>query len=96
MIMSNSTTISLFWFRRDLRVDDNAGLYHALKEGRNVLLLFIFDTNILSELEDRADKRVQFIHRELTRLSAELASYGSSLLVKTGKPTEVFEQLLWV
>ncbi|HMR44573.1 MAG TPA: deoxyribodipyrimidine photo-lyase, partial [Saprospiraceae bacterium] len=44
--------IAVFWFRRDLRLEDNAGLYHALKNGRQVLPVFIFDKNILDELED--------------------------------------------
>lgn len=92
--MSDSTKISIFWFRRDLRLEDNAGLYHALKAGRPVLPLFIFDTTILDALEDKADLRVQFIHQELTRLSNELAELGSTLLVKTGKPLEVWAALL--
>ena len=92
--MTLQTPINIFWFRRDLRVEDNAGLYHALKEGKNVLPLFIFDTEILDKLEDKADKRVQFIHQEIERLHDELKIYGSSLLIKTGKPTEVLKQLL--
>ena len=92
--MSDSTKISIFWFRRDLRLEDNAGLYHALKAGRPVLSLFIFDTNILDALEDKADLRVQFIHQELTRLNNELAELGSTLLVKAGKPLEVWAALL--
>ena len=58
-------TINVFWFRRDLRLDDNAGLYHALKSGKSVLLIFIFDTNILDKLENKADRRVTFIHAAL-------------------------------
>lgn len=92
--MSDSTKISVFWFRRDLRLEDNAGLYHALKAGGPVLPLFIFDTNILDALEDKADLRVQFIHQELTRLSIELTELGSALLVRVGKPLEVWKQLL--
>jgi len=92
--MSSNTAVNVFWFRRDLRLDDNAGLYYALKSGRPVLPVFIFDTNILSELEDKADKRVQFIHQEINRLNNELKEFGSSLLVKTGKPEEVWRQLL--
>ncbi len=91
--MSN-TPISIFWLRRDLRLVDNAGLYHALKAGVPVLPLFIFDTEILDKLEDKADKRVQFIHNEITRLHKELQEYGSSLIVRIGKPTEVWQQLL--
>jgi len=58
-INSNTT---LFWFRRDLRLSDNAGLYHALRENEDVLPIFIFDTVILNQLEDKKDKRVAFIY----------------------------------
>ena len=92
--MAQPNAVNIFWFRRDLRLDDNAGLYHALKEGKNVLPLFIFDTDILDKLNDRSDKRVQFIHQELERLNEELIKLGSSLLVKTGKPLEVWEEVL--
>ncbi|MBS1658667.1 MAG: deoxyribodipyrimidine photo-lyase [Bacteroidetes bacterium] len=84
----------LFWFRRDLRLDDNAGLYHALKEGQPVLPLFIFDTDILDDLDDKKDRRVDFIHQYLTRLNSALQELGSSLLVKYGKPVDVFRELV--
>ncbi|MDW8273423.1 MAG: deoxyribodipyrimidine photo-lyase [Chitinophagales bacterium] len=86
--------IAVFWFRRDLRLDDNAGLYHALKSGLPVLPLFIFDTNILDELEDKADKRVLFIHQELHRLDEQLREYGSALRVEVGTPVQVWRQLI--
>ena len=57
--------INIFWFRRDLRLNDNAGLYHALKSDQPVLPIFIFDQNILDDLEDKKDARVQFIHETL-------------------------------
>ena len=85
--------MNLFWFRRDLRLDDNAGLYNSLKEGKPVLPLFIFDSNILDDLEDNADRRVEFIHHYLSKLNEELTQLGSSLLVKHGKPLEIFEQV---
>ncbi len=59
--MDHKTPVSLFWFRRDLRLDDNAGLYHALKSGNPVLPVFIFDKEILDQLEDKDDARVTFI-----------------------------------
>jgi len=86
--------VSIFWFRRDPRLIDNAGLYHALVSGFPVLPLFIFDTNILSQLEDKNDKRVDFVHQALESLQKDLAKAGSSLCVKLGKPVEVFEQLM--
>ncbi|MFT2008729.1 cryptochrome/photolyase family protein [Pontibacter sp. 13R65] len=84
----------LFWFRRDLRLHDNTGFYHALKTGSAVLPLFIFDTGILHNLEDRRDARVSFIHQTLQDLHRQLEKQGSTLLVKHGKPEDVLAQLL--
>jgi len=86
--------MNVFWFRRDLRLDDNAGLFHALREGNSVLPLFIFDTNILNDLEDKKDRRVEFIHHYLSKLNEELIQLGSSLLIKHGKPLDVFKKLV--
>lgn len=86
--------LSIFWFRRDLRLNDNAGLCHALKSGLSVLPLFIFDKNILDRLEDKDDARVNFIHDTISELSAELQKLGSSLLVKYGNPEEVWTEML--
>mgnify|MGYP006214515969 CR=1 FL=1 len=55
-------TVHICWFRRDLRLHDNAALYHALKEGIPVVPVFIFDRSILDKLEDKQDRRVEFIH----------------------------------
>jgi deoxyribodipyrimidine photo-lyase len=86
--------ISLFWFRRDLRLNDNTGFFYALQQEKNVLPMFIFDKNILDKLEEKADARVEFIHDQVTKLSAELESIGSSLLVKYGEPEAIFKSLL--
>jgi deoxyribodipyrimidine photo-lyase len=86
--------IALFWHRRDIRLTDNAGLYHALRSGLPVLPLFIFDAEILDKLQDRADARVTFIHDQVTALDAQLQTLGSSLLLRHGRPLEVFETLL--
>ncbi len=85
--------INIFWFRRDLRLQDNAGLFHALKNGLPILPIFIFDKNILDDLETKADPRVTFIHQEVKRLSQELAEHGSSIVVKHGQPLEVWEEI---
>ncbi|HNS18058.1 MAG TPA: deoxyribodipyrimidine photo-lyase [Bacteroidales bacterium] len=85
--------ITLFWFRRDLRLEDNTGLHYALKEKGNVRPVFIFDRNILDKLEDRNDARITFIHRALERIQSELLRYGSSLLVLQGDPVEIFKKL---
>jgi deoxyribodipyrimidine photo-lyase len=84
---------TLFWFRRDLRLTDNAGLYHALRDHKNIVPVFIFDTTILNGLDDKADKRVQFIHRTLSGLKNKLEEAGSSLLVLYGDPVELFKTI---
>ncbi|MFM9943661.1 MAG: cryptochrome/photolyase family protein [Bacteroidia bacterium] len=86
--------ISIHWFRRDLRLEDNASLFHALKSGNPVLCLFIFDTSILEKLNDKSDARVNFIHSELENLKKELENLGSSLLVKHGEPLEIWKELI--
>lgn len=86
--------ISVFWFRRDLRLDDNQGLYRALERSESVLPLFIFDTNILDKLENKADARVSFIHEQVHILHQQLTKKGSSLLVRYGDPEAVFKELL--
>lgn len=87
------TPITIHWFRRDLRIHDNTALSLAHSEG-NVLGLFIFDRNILDELEDRNDARVTFIHDALTRLEHDIRTEGGSLLVRFGDPLEVWKQLV--
>lgn len=89
--IDRSTT--LFWFRRDLRLTDNAGLYLALRTNEHVLPVFIFDTQILDKLENKADKRVEFIYQTLIQLKAELETIGSSLLILHGNPIEIFKAL---
>ncbi|RDC61976.1 cryptochrome/photolyase family protein [Adhaeribacter pallidiroseus] len=92
--MLSTTPVAIFWFRRDLRLPDNAGLYHALKGGTPVLPLFIFDTDILDKLPDTHDPRVQFIHDTITELARSLQQAGSGLLVKKGQPRAVFADLM--
>lgn len=83
-----------FWFRRDLRLEDNHALYRALSSGLPVLPVFIFDSIILTNLDDRSDARVTFIHRAVQALHAELQALGSTLIVRQGEPSAVWEQLL--
>lgn len=85
--------VNIFWFRRDLRLHDNAGLFYALKEGKPVLPVFIFDKNILDKLEDKADKRVAFIHAAITELQQQLLTLQSSLEVFYGFPADIFKEL---
>ncbi len=87
-------SVSIFWFRRDLRLNDNAGLYHALRSGHSVLPLFIFDRNILDDLPDKRDARVEFIHQAVSDLKKRLEEMGSTLLVRHGHPEEIWPDLL--
>jgi deoxyribodipyrimidine photo-lyase len=86
--------VNIFWFRRDLRLTDNAALFHALKGSVPVIPVFIFDKNILDKLEDNADKRVQFIYSALDEIKGQLEQIGSSLQVYYGTPKEIFSSLL--
>lgn len=86
--------VTVFWFRRDLRTEDNTGLYQALKERGNVLPLFIFDTDILDKLSGKSDQRVSFIFDHLEKIKLELEKHGSTLLIKYGKPKAIFEKLI--
>lgn len=85
--------ITFFWFRRDLRLEDNVGLYQALQSGYPVLPLFIFDDAILEHLP-KDDARVTFIYESLSKINEKLAEFGSSLLVKKGKTQDVWQQLI--
>jgi deoxyribodipyrimidine photo-lyase len=87
-------SIVIHWHRRDLRLDDNAALYEALKSGAEVQPIFIFDTEILNKLEDKKDARITFIHTELQRINAELKEHGSTLKVYYGNPTKLWPQIL--
>ncbi len=85
--------MNVFWFRRDLRLDDNTGLFHALTSGKEVLPIFIFDDSILSELP-KDDARVTFIHSQLEKIQSELLKFGRSLAVFHGKPIDVFKKII--
>ena len=96
MRMHQKTTTPIFicWFRRDLRLFDHAALYQALKSGSPVLCLFIFDKNILDVLEDRADRRVTFLHQTLAALKTQLRQHGSDLCVKYDTPEKAWQEVL--
>ncbi len=86
-------TIGICWFRRDLRLEDNAAFYYALKSGNPVLPLFIFDRNILDKLPEK-DARVTFIYQTIESLKKQLQDHGSDLLVKYGTPEQVWPEIL--
>lgn len=85
--------ISIYWFRRDLRLFDNSALYHALNSGMSVMPIFIYDTDILSLLSNTSDLRVNFIHAEVEKLNISLKTLGSSLHQFSGRPAEIFKVL---
>jgi deoxyribodipyrimidine photo-lyase len=85
--------MNIFWFRRDLRLDDNVGLFHALQSGEDVLPIFIFDDSILSQLT-KDDARVNFIHNQLEKIQSQLQEIGKSLAVFKGTPVEVYQKLI--
>ena len=84
---------SIFWFRRDLRIDDNPGLYEALGNSKNVIPIFIFDTNIIDNLPSD-DNRIKFIWHSLSLLNERLKEVGSKLNVFKGNPLEVFKKII--
>src|ERR1700710_2889340 len=92
--MEMKQKINIIWFRRDLRLTDNAALYRALKEHNPVLPIFIFDKNILDQLDNKADRRVAFIHAALEEMQSQFRKMESSLHVLYGFPEEVFKELL--
>ena len=84
---------SIFWFRRDLRIDDNPGLYEALANSKNVIPIFIFDTNIIDNLPSD-DNRIKFIWHSLSLLNERLKEVGSTLYIFKGNPLEVFKKII--
>ncbi|MEO6128051.1 MAG: deoxyribodipyrimidine photo-lyase [Ferruginibacter sp.] len=89
-----SEVINILWLRRDLRLNDNAALYHALKSDNPVLPIFIFDKNILDKLEHKADRRVQFIYDALDEMQGKLKQSGSSLEVFYDTPENAFKKII--
>ena len=85
--------MNIFWFRRDLRLEDNVGLFHALNSDEDVLPIFIFDETILSQLP-KDDSRVTFIYQQLEKIQNQLQAIGKSLAVFHGTPFEVFTKLI--
>lgn len=86
------TLFNIFWFRRDLRLNDNRALFEAVEAGLPIIPVFIFDTNILQELPSD-DKRISFIFDRISLLNTELTQFGSRLQVFDGKPADIFEKL---
>lgn len=90
----NKEKIAIFWFRRDLRIEDNHGLFQALNSGYKVLPIFIFDPNILNRFEDKNDRRVDYIYQALQNIDKKLAKFNSGIEHFFKTPIEVFEELV--
>jgi len=85
--------VSVFWFRRDLRLEDNVGFYQALASELPVLPVFIFDETILTQLEDKKDRRVDYIHQVLSAINSGLKTFNARLNTFYGNPLDVFKML---
>ncbi len=94
LIFQMKKRVNIFWFRRDLRLNDNAGLFEALRSDLPVLPVFIFDKKILNRLENKHDRRVTFIYLHLKKIDQELKKFKSSLKVYYNTPHEAIEKLL--
>lgn len=91
---TNNTPDAFFWHRRDLRIDDNAGLWYALKNELSVQPIFVFDTDILEKLSEKNDRRVDFIHRRVSELKTAYRKVGGDLWVFYGTPVEILKTLI--
>jgi deoxyribodipyrimidine photo-lyase len=89
----NKQEVTFFWFRRDLRLDDNVGLFQALQSKYPVIPIFVFDDLILHSLP-KSDPRVGFIYDSLSKINSKLKETGSALLVKKGKTIDVWNALI--
>jgi len=85
--------ISIFWFRRDLRLHDNKALFHALQSEEKILPIFIFDIDILKKIP-KDDARISFIYSELKAMNTHLESFGTEIKIFHGNPKEVFKSLM--
>jgi deoxyribodipyrimidine photo-lyase len=89
--MKNERTI--FWFKRDLRTEDNTGLYHAVSEGREILPIYILDDDILENYTLRS-KRLGFFFDALKKLDKDLRNLGSYLFVQKGRAEDVIPRII--
>lgn len=85
--------VTVFWFRRDLRLHDNHGLYQALSGQYPVLPVFVFDREILSAISDPYDKRMDFIHQTLEKMNRDLQKVGASIMEIHARPVDAFKQI---
>ena len=93
MIKKDKTVVNIFWMRRDLRLEDNTALFHALKTRENVLPLFIYNPDILERMEVRPDFRVNFIYKTIAGIKETLEKIGSSIYIAHGRPQDIFKKM---
>ena len=91
--MISKQEITIFWFRRDLRLQDNTALFYALNSKYPVLPIFIFDEAILNELP-KNDARVNFIHKSLNKINEDLIENNASLYIQKGEIATIWKSLL--
>lgn len=82
-----------FWFRRDLRIEDNCALHHAINSGAEIIPVFIFDSNIIDELP-KNDSRITFIYQQLTKLNTIFQDMGGGMTVHIGDPVKIWSDLI--
>ena len=82
-----------FWFRRDLRIEDNCALQHAINSGAEIIPVFIFDSNIIDELP-KNDSRITFIYQQLTKLNTIFQDMGGGMTVHIGDPVKIWSDLI--
>lgn len=92
--MNNSIINSLVWLRRDIRLHDHAALHHALKKSNNVYCVFIFDSQILDNLTNKKDMRVEFIWESLKEIKDELRKIGSDIHIQHGNPVDLIPKII--
>ena len=85
--------VAIFWFRRDLRLEDNCGLFQALGGENPVLPIFIFDPQILNRLNSKKDARVKFIHQAIQKIKNHLQTLGADILVLHQDPMSAFQHI---
>ena len=85
--------MNIFWYRRDLRINDNTALNIALKSGSKTQAIFIFDSKITNELELN-DPRISFIYKQLDKINKKLNSFGSSLKIYCGDPIIIWQKII--
>jgi deoxyribodipyrimidine photo-lyase len=92
-LSKDQTPIAIFWFRRDLRIEDNTALAEALDKDIPVLPIFIYDRLILNELSEN-DARVNFIHQTILKIKNTLKGHGSDILCLDGEPATIWKELI--